>query len=214
MEFLIVLKKYLHEAGLSAYLTIGNGMFLIYLAYDRFTYLYSKIKPLSPQVFEDINRKILSRDYKAILQICNMYKDVPQLEVIKSGVLSIDSGREAMKSSLGAALVKVSKDCERRVNLIGLCASTATLLGLMGTITGLISTFKSIEVADAAEKAAKLSSGISEAMYSTAAGIFVGIAAMVVHAFVTTKIEEVTSDAQHTGYTFISLIERAERKDA
>ncbi|MCK6597837.1 MAG: MotA/TolQ/ExbB proton channel family protein [Bdellovibrionaceae bacterium] len=211
MDFIIILKKYLNEAGLSAYLTIGNALFLIYLGIERFNYLFLRIKTVSPEAWNEINKKILQRDYNSVLQICNMTKDSPQIEVIKAGLMSLDSGREAMKSALGAALVNITKNCEKKVNLIGLIASVATLLGLLGTITGLISTFKAIEVADAASKAAKLSSGISEAMYSTAAGLSVGVAAMVVHALITTKIEEITNEAQYTGYTFATLVEKSER---
>jgi biopolymer transport protein ExbB/TolQ len=213
MEVVIFLKKYINEAGFSAYLTLGNGVFFVFLAFDRVSYLFFKLKPLTDDVLTDIQRKVLNRDYNNVLQICNMTKNNPQLAMIKSGILSIDGGREAVRSALGAALVKITKDCEKRVNLLGLTASVATLLGLLGTITGLISTFKAIEVADAAAKAAKLSGGISEAMYSTAAGITVGVAAMVVHAVVTTKIEEVTSEVQHTGYTFVSNLEKSEKQE-
>ncbi len=211
MEFLIILKKYINEAGFSAYFTIGNGIFCIFLTLDRITYLFFTLKPLTEEILSDIQKKILNREYNTVLQICNMAKNNPQLSIIKSGILSIDGGREAVKSALGASLVKLTTECEKRVNLLGLTASVATLLGLLGTITGLISTFKAIEVADASAKAAKLSSGISEAMYSTAAGLIIGVAAMVAHAVVTTKIEEITSEAQHTGYIFVSNLEKSEK---
>ncbi len=214
MEFFIFIKKYIHEAGFSAYLNIANGVFFVFLAIDRISYLFFKLRPLTESVLNDIQRKVLDREYNTVLQICNISKNNPQLSIIKAGVLAIDGGRESVKNALGAELVKIEKNCEKRVNLIGLTASVATLLGLLGTITGLISTFKAIEVSDAAAKAAKLSSGISEAMYSTAAGLVIGVAAMVVHAIVTTKIEEVTSEVQHTGYTLVSNIEKSEKQES
>lgn len=213
MEIVQFFKKFIHDTGFSGYLTIANGLFFLILALDRIAYLFFQTKPLTESVINDIQKKVLNGEYNTVLQICNMSKNNPQLKMIKSGVLSIDGGREAVKSALGASLVKITKECERRVNLIGLTASVATLLGLLGTITGLITTFKAIEIADAASKSAKLSSGISEAMYSTAAGILIGVSAMVVHAIVNTKIDEITSEAQHTGYLLVSNIEKSEKQD-
>jgi hypothetical protein len=87
----------------------------------------------------------------------------------------------------------------------------ATLLGLLGTISGLIKTFASIANADPAEKAKMLGLGISEAMYATAAGLGVGITAMVVHTLCVSKGESIIGDAQDIGLKVITWIEQSER---
>ena len=130
---------------------------------------------------------------------------------MKSGLLAVESGREAMRSSLGASIVEVTKDCEKRVPLIALIASVATLLGLLGTISGMIKTFNAIAVADPASKAELLGLGIAEAMTATAAGLLVGIAAMIVHTVCTVKIDEIIGAAQKTGYNLVTLVEKSER---
>lgn len=211
MEALIKIKAYLHEAGLAGYLTIGSAMFLVVITVERINLLFMKLKPLSEDSMNDINKKILSKDYSGALQLCNSSKNIPQLDVIKSALIAVDSGREAVKNSLGATIVRITKKCEKRVTLIALIASVATLLGLLGTITGLITTFAAIANADPAEKATKLGLGISEAMNSTALGLIVGVIAMVIHTVITNRIDEIVGLAQETGFNVATSIEQSER---
>lgn len=206
------LRKFLGEGGVTAYVILGAGMALLALAFERIKYLYFHLKPLSAQVLDQINQAILNRRYMEALQICNTLKNMPQIQVIKAGLIAVESGREAMKSSLGSAVVEVSKDCDRRIPLISLIASVATLLGLLGTISGLIKTFAAIAKADPKLKSELLGAGISEAMNSTAAGLVVGISAMIVYTLCISKIEELISQSKKAGYDFVTLVEQSERE--
>jgi biopolymer transport protein ExbB len=205
------MQKFLSEGGFTAYLTTLCALFLVILAFDRFRFLFFKVKPAGAKVLSDLSQKILVRDYKGALQMCNSVEDVPQLQVIKSGLLAVESGREAMKSALGATVVEISRESEKRVPLIALIASVATLLGLLGTISGMIRTFEAIAIADPSKKAEMLGLGIAEAMMATAAGLIVGITAMVVHTICTVKIDEIIGESQKSGFNIITLIEKSER---
>lgn len=204
--------KFMTEGGITAYLILGAGIGLVVLSFERISFLYFKLQPLPASVLEQINQSILKRKYMEALQICNGLKGVPQIQIIKAGLLAVESGREAMKSSLGAAVVDISKDCDRRIPLISLIASIATLLGLLGTISGLIKTFTAIAGAEPEAKAKLLGAGISEAMNATAAGLVVGISAMIIYTLCVSKIEEVVSQSKKTGYDFITLVEQSERE--
>jgi biopolymer transport protein ExbB/TolQ len=205
------LAKFVNEGGFTSYLIVISACFLFILSLDRIRYLFFKVKPAGAKPLSELSQKVLVRDYKGALQMCNSVDDVPQLQVIKSGLLAVESGREAMKSALGATVVEITKDCEKRVPLIALIASIATLLGLLGTISGMIRTFEAIAVADPATKAEKLGMGIAEAMTATAAGLIVGVIAMIIHTICTVKIDEITSAAQKSGFNIITLIEKSER---
>jgi biopolymer transport protein ExbB/TolQ len=133
--------------------------------------------------------------------------------VIKAALMAAENGREAMRASLGATLLEVTHRCEARLSYIALLANVATLLGLFGTITGLIKTFAAMANADASQKAQLLGMGISEAMYATAAGLVVGISAMVVHTLCTSKSDTIVGQAQDVGFKVMTWIEQAERKN-
>lgn len=211
MFIITFIKKFLNEGGFTSYLTFACAIFLIIISIERLYYLYFGLKTLGNSTVEQLKNFVLKREYTSALQICNSSQHIPQLKVIKAGLLAVDSGREAMKSALGGTLVEITEECEKRVPIVALIASVATLLGLLGTISGLIRTFSAMAAADPAKKAEMLGAGISEAMISTAAGLIVGIAALVVHTFCTSKIDSIISGAKKMGFSFVALIEKSER---
>lgn len=205
------LQLFLKDGHLTAWFTLLAGVLLILVSTERLMYLYVSVKRVSEDTLRNLHQMILRRQYTEALQICNASQSSPEFKVIKSGLLSLDSGREAMKSSVGAAVVEVSKSCEKRVPIIAMIASVSTLLGLLGTISGMKVTFNGLAEASPAQKAALLGNGIAEAMNSTAAGLIVGIAALVLHTLCTVKIDEIVANAQKTGYDIVSLLEKSER---
>ena len=206
------IRVFFEEGGFTSYLIAFAGLVLLIMGTWRLYYLYFKIRPGTSQLLTQLQMLIQGRKYMEAIQICNEIKNVPQVHVIKSGLLAVDSGREAMKSALGSSVVEVVKDCEKGIPIISLIASVATLLGLLGTISGLIKTFTAIATADPAKKSEMLGLGISEAMIATAAGLIVGIAAMVVYTLCSSKTDEHISQAKKAGYDLIATIERSERE--
>lgn len=204
-------QKFLQEGGFTAWFILFAGLVLIVVGAERILFLYFKIKHISQTSLEGLKSQILKRDYANALQLCNSVKDVPEMDVVKSGLLAVESGREAMKSALGSAVVDITRKCESRIQLISLIASVATLLGLLGTISGLIKTFAAIADADPATKGQLLGAGIAEAMTATAAGLVVGISAMVVHTLCVSKVDEITGRSKKIGFDIITLIEQSER---
>lgn len=203
----------LEHGGFAAWLIIGSGFILVVLAAERLITLYHKLSHNVTHVMESVRSKVLERNYTEALQVCNSQIFVPEVSVIKHGLMAVESGREAMKSALGGAVLEVTHQCEKRVQFIALIANVATLLGLLGTISGLIKTFGAIANADPAEKGKLLGIGISEAMYATAAGLFIGITAMVVHTLCTARCEIIIGNAQDAGLKLITWIEQSERAD-
>ena len=83
---------------------------------------------------------------------------------------------------------------EKRTPYLSMIANVATLLGLLGTILGLINSFSAVAHADAADKAALLSAGISLAMNTTAFGIIAAIPCMVAYSYLVEKTNELVDE--------------------
>lgn len=205
------MRLFVHQGGFTAWLIIGAAVLLIVIGGERLFYLFVVMSYRSEKALEEIRKRIMSRNYTDAIQICTRQSRAPELQVIKHGLLAVENGREAMKSALGSVLLDVSRRCEMRIAYIALIASSATLLGLLGTITGLIKTFSAMAEADPSTKAKMLGAGISEAMYSTACGLSVGLAAMVVHTLSTSRIDRVLGKAQDAGLKLMTWIEQSER---
>lgn len=202
---------WLGAGGAIAWSIVFCFVILLITGAERLNFLFFKYSFKADDALESIRQAILARDYMRAIQICNMQPNAPDLIVVKAGLLAMEHGREAMKSALGGAVLEVERRCEKRVPIIALISGISTLLGLLGTISGLIKTFAALAVADASQKALLLGNGISEAMYSTAAGLALGIVAMVVYTLCTSKGEEIVGQAQGSGYKLVTWIEESER---
>ncbi|MDR3606655.1 MAG: MotA/TolQ/ExbB proton channel family protein [Oligoflexia bacterium] len=202
----------LQHGGIGAYLILSSAVILAILGTERIHSLYFRLSYNTDAALETIRERILSRKYTDAIQVCNSKEKAPDFSVVKSALLAAENGREAMRSALGASVLEVTHRCDVGLQYLALIANVATLLGLFGTITGLIKTFSAIANADAAEKAKLLGLGISEAMYSTAAGLIVGMTAMVIHTVCTAKSDQIIGRAQDVGYKVITWIEQSERK--
>lgn len=212
MAILGALKVIFEHGGIAAWFIFLAAGVLIVVGLERIYFLFIKMNLDTDEHIEYVQSLVLKKNYDKALQVCNVSPENPDLKVIKSGLLALENGREAVKSSLGASVVEIAHLLEKRLPLISLVASVGTLLGLLGTITGLITTFTALATADAGEKGKMLGVGISEAMYSTATGLIVGVTAMVIHTICSSKSDAILSRAQTIGFKLMSWIEQSERK--
>lgn len=199
------------EHGLASWMLIIAAAVLFIIGSERLYFLLVKKSHDSKKALEAIKELILKRDYTKAIQICNNNPGNAELDCVKRGLLSLENGREAIKSSIGAAALDVTHDCENRLPIISLIASAATLLGLFGTIMGLMKTFEAIANADGAEKGKMLGEGIASAMNSTAVGLIIAIIAMVIHTICVSKADSIAGKTQSAGYNLMTWIEQSER---
>jgi len=108
------------------------------------------------------------------------------LEKAKTVKLNKDS-REELENHLEEAMLDVIPQLERRTHYLPTLANVATLLGLLGTIIGLIQSFQSIAVADPSQKAFLLAQGVSVAMNTTAFGLIVAIPIMLCYSYIQSR---------------------------
>ena len=128
--------------------------------------------------------------------------------ILAAGLANRNQGRDVMKESIQEAAGHVVHDLERYLNTLGTVAAVAPLLGLLGTVVGMIRVFTEITV-QGTGNANALAGGISEALITTAAGLVVAIPALVMHRYFTGKIDTIVVgleqvsiklvDALHTG---------------
>ncbi len=201
----------LTQGGIPTYMIAICVIFLVVIALERFVVLFSRMSFDTRDAVDKIKTYVLNKDYTQAIQVCDQKSSAPDLIIAKSALMDIESGREAMRSAIGSSLIELGGKTERRIPIIALIASIATLLGLLGTITGLIKTFAALANVDPAKKGEILGIGISEAMYSTAAGLTVGIAALVLHTFFLSRSNAIRTHAKNTGLKVINWVEKSER---
>jgi len=128
--------------------------------------------------------------------------------ILNYGLARIKSARrrEDIEKAMEESLMEVMPKLERRTHYLPTFANIATLLGLLGTIVGLIQAFQAVGAANPAEKADLLSASISVAMNTTAFGLIVAIPLLLVHSFIQSKTTEVIDSLEMASVKFLNSI--------
>ena len=129
-----------------------------------------------------------SPDRAMLQQLAN---DSPLGRILATGLANAGKGRDIMKESIEEVASQVVHDLERFLNTLGTVAAITPMLGLLGTVVGMIDVFSAIMLHGAGD-AALLAGGISKALITTAAGLSVAIPAMFFHRFFVRRVEEIT----------------------
>lgn len=130
----------------------------------------------------------------------------PVARVIHAAVIRHDSPREELKSIVQEAGQLEVPKLERNLAILHTIAQIAPLLGLLGTVSGMISAFSIISAQSGYATATDLSSAIYQSLLTTAAGLAVGIPAWVAHNFLSTRVNTVVHDMERGGIEIVSLL--------
>ena len=132
----------------------------------------------------------------------------PLGHVLAAGISNAKRGREIMKEAMEEATVQVSHDLERYLTALGIIASIAPLLGLLGTVVGMIDVFNSLML-EGAGNANVLAGGISTALITTATGLSVAIPALMFHGFFLRRVDELIVDVETESSKLVDMIHGA-----
>lgn len=114
----------------------------------------------------------------------------PLGRVLAAGLINSRHGRQIMKESIEEVASHEIHEMERYLNALGTVAAVAPLMGLLGTVFGMIQVFSEI-MAQGTGQANLLAGGISEALITTAAGLIIGIPALVAHRMLQRRVDEI-----------------------
>ncbi len=185
-------------------IVLGIGLAI---ALERFAYLMNQMR---------VNR----RDYEKILPLLKQKRARELAEVtrksssamariVADGMNRRSSSRRRsdIEYAMEEGLLEILPNIERRTPYLATFANIATLLGLLGTIIGLIAAFTAVANADPAEKATLLSQSISIAMNTTAFGLMVAIPLLLVHSMLQSKTAAIVESLEIAVVKFLNLMD-------
>ena len=154
----------------------------------------------------EVQKHVLANDIDGAIRICNGSGKAALPRVIKAGLQRASRNDEQIQNAIDAASLEVIPKLEKRLSYLALIANLATLLGLLGTISGLIGAFKAVAVAEATERQAILSAGISEALNCTAFGLITAITAMIFHTWLSARSSNLMEEIDEYSVKLIDLL--------
>lgn len=145
-------------------------------------------------------------------KITQLKQHSPLGQILAAGLLNASHGREIMKESIQDAATQVIHELERYLSSLGTIAAITPLLGLLGTVIGMIKVFAAI-LAQGTGDASVLAGGISEALITTAAGLTVAIPSLFFHRFLTRRIDELTVNMEQEAIKLVEVMQ-GKREDS
>jgi biopolymer transport protein ExbB len=133
--------------------------------------------------------------------------------MLEVALAHVDEPKEYLEEVMYEKMLSTKPRLEALLPVIALTAACAPLLGLLGTVTGMINTFNMISVFGAGDPRT-LSGGISEALITTEFGLIVAIPALLMHAFLSRKVKGVMGSMEQTTVAFINGVEIPETERA
>ncbi|MAA63340.1 MAG: biopolymer transporter ExbB [Alteromonadaceae bacterium] len=129
----------------------------------------------------------------------------PMGRVLAGGLMNAKHGREIMKESIEQEASQVIHELERFLNPLGTVATITPLLGLLGTVIGMIKVFAEIQLAGVGD-AGNLAGGISEALMTTAAGLSVAIPALICHRYFLRRVDELVVNMEQEAIKLVEVV--------
>lgn len=178
------------------------------IALERFLFL-SRTNSRTKKVWGELVPMLKANDFQRAVNLTESVK-TPLALLLNYGFArhSANKKRELIESAMEEGMMEALPSLEERTHYLATFANIATLLGLLGTIVGLIQAFTAVAAADPAEKADLLSASISVAMNTTAFGLLAAIPLLLFHSYLVTKTSRLVDNLEMAAVKCLNLMDR------
>jgi len=151
------------------------------------------------------------QDFAGAIEECARAENNPLSRVLRAGLLKVHRSDKEIERAMEEEMLRTAPTIRKRIGYLATLGNVATLLGLLGTIFGLIQAFEGVSMADPATKQEILARGISVAMLTTAFGLIVAIPCLLSHAFLQSKAIQMIEGLEEKAFTLFNKISALHR---
>jgi len=205
-EFLQQVALHWNGGGKGMYPIAICMVFAIAVIADRIYVLFFQANIDKDQFVRGLKTHIFNGDLDKAISYTAGQKPTPLTAIVKAGLINVPKGEDEVQAAMDEASLRELPRIEKRTGYLAMIGNVATLVGLLGTIGGLIQCFAGVAGVDASEKARVLSDGIAEAMNCTAFGLIVAIPALVAFSLLQGRTQHMVDDINETSVGVLNLI--------
>ena len=201
----ITVMELLFKGGIMMIPILVLFVITIYILIEKILIINRESK--SPKGFTDeIISRVKNDDINGAILVCND-TNTPVSRMILKGLNKLNTSLKNIESSIENVGKIEIYNLEKNLNLLATISGAAPMIGFLGTVTGMIQAFISIAEEEGAVSPKLLSSGIYEAMLTTAAGLFVGIVAYLSYNYLVSRVEKLIHKMEYTTIEFIETLQ-------
>ncbi len=187
-------------------------IFAVAIAVERGIYILHRSDINAEKFMAEIRKLVTAGKMEDAVNLCDRAKDRALPKVVASGLRAVLNKQQVdfrtIQNSVDEGMLEIIPKLQARTNYLAMLANIATLLGLLGTIYGLIIAFRSISAPgiDASEKARLLAAGISTAMNTTLVGLSIAIPTVFVYTYLTNRTNKIIDEIDEHMVKLINLL--------
>jgi biopolymer transport protein ExbB/TolQ len=194
------------EGGFVMYVIAVIAILALFVIIERMM----KLKNLSvdkKEFTDQIFRMVVAGDLRQAISYCDA-RPAPLTNTVKAGLVQAMNKRpdEEVQVAMDAAVMREMPKVEGWTSFLAVFGNVAVLAGLLGTIIGMIGSFRAVAAADPATKALELSKGISHALNCTAFGLLVAIISIVAYGLFQHRIQKTENEVVETSMSLLNLV--------
>jgi biopolymer transport protein ExbB/TolQ len=182
------------DGGIWMYIILAVSIISIGITIERFIFLFFKYSVNAEPFMAQIQKLVMANNIDRAIKLCNAQPAAALPRVIKAGLTRANKGEIEIQNAIEEATLEVVPLVQKRTPVLQPMANIATLLGLLGTIIGLIEAFEALETATAENRQKMLARGISLAMNTTAFGLVVAIPTLVFHLILSSMTKKILDE--------------------
>lgn len=198
--------EYFQAGGVFMWPILLCGIVGFAICVERAFFVYLRAAIHAPPFVATVQRLLVDGQVEEAVRLCNAESAAVLPRVLKAGLLRADRPDGEIRDALEEAALEVQPLVTRRITLLPTIANVATLLGLLGTIQGLILSFHAVGAADAETRSTALAEGIAVSMNTTFAGLCVAIPVLLAHALVANRANGLLDEIDHYSLRLVNLL--------
>ena len=202
------------DGGVFMHFISACGLYILAVVIYKFIFLFFKFNVNGANLMNQIQKLVLANNVDKAIKLCDAAGDAALANVLKAGLKRANRGELEIQSAVEEAILEVSPKITKLLDTVPIVGNMATLLGLLGTIFGLIQAFEAVASAAPEQKAALLAKGISIAMNTTGYGLMVAIPAMLFDMILRGLANKVLSEMDLYSVKLINLLVSREKGGA
>jgi biopolymer transport protein ExbB len=213
MELINTIVRFIQDGGAFMYPILLVGAVGFAIAIERFAKLLL-VRKANEAMWGQVHPVLVDGDFdKAREMTAGDSSTVSQLLSLGLERQGAVRRRDDIEIAMEEGMMEIIPQLEKRTSYIALFANIATLLGLLGTIIGLIQAFNAVANANPAEKADLLSASISVAMNTTAFGLIVAVPLLLAHAYLNSRAQEIIDSLEMAAVKTLNIISSTTKRN-
>ena len=188
--------KFYNDGGPFMHAILVAGLLGSAAMLERLYYLIFKANANAAKLYQQVQKCVMSNNIDTAIKICDRNSQAALGRVLKAGLTKSAKDEQQVSQSIEESMLEVMPKIDKRVSMIAAIANVATLLGLLGTIFGMLAAFEAVANAPADQRSTALARGIGIAMNTTGFGLIVAIPLLASHIIVSNVAKSIKDNVE------------------